>query len=52
MSTRKLVSLPPEMSEAVEDYRFANRFKTESDAIRSLIEMGLAAAKKAPKKKS
>jgi Arc/MetJ-type ribon-helix-helix transcriptional regulator len=45
MATRKPVSLPPELAKAVEDYRFANRFKTESDAIRELIELGLKAAK-------
>ncbi len=45
MSGRKIVSLPSALEEAVEDYRFANRFKTESDALRHLIELGLAAAK-------
>ncbi len=45
MATRKPVSLPPELAKAVDDYRFANRFKTESDAIRELIELGLKAAK-------
>jgi len=44
MVSRKPVSLPPELSQAVEDFRFANRFKTESDAIRHLIELGLEAA--------
>jgi Arc/MetJ-type ribon-helix-helix transcriptional regulator len=46
MATRKPVSLPPELSEAVDDYRFANRFRTESEAIRHLIELGLEAAKR------
>ena len=41
MSGRKIVSLPPEMEAAIEDYRFENRFKTESEAIRRLIELGL-----------
>jgi Arc/MetJ-type ribon-helix-helix transcriptional regulator len=45
MATRKPVSLPLELAKAVEDYRFANRFKTESDAIRRLIELGLKVAK-------
>jgi Arc/MetJ-type ribon-helix-helix transcriptional regulator len=45
VATRKPVSLPPELAKAVEDYRFANRFKTESDAIRLLIELGLKAVK-------
>lgn len=46
MATRKPVSLPPELASAVEDYRFANRFNTESEAIRELIELGLEAAKR------
>ena len=45
MAARKPVSLPPELVEAVDEYRFANRFKTESEAIRRLIELGLEAAK-------
>jgi hypothetical protein len=40
---RKLVSLPHGLVAAVEDYRFKNRIKTESEAIRRLIETGLAA---------
>lgn len=49
METRKLVSLPRSLSEAVEDYRFSNRIKTESEAIRRLIEAGLKAAEAPPK---
>jgi metal-responsive CopG/Arc/MetJ family transcriptional regulator len=41
--TRKLVSLPHELLAAIEDYRFENRIKTESEAIRQLIELGLKA---------
>ena len=40
---RKMVSLPAELAQAVEDYRFANRLKTEAEAIRRLIEAGLGA---------
>jgi hypothetical protein len=29
---------------AIEDYRFANRLKTEAEAIRQLLELGLKAA--------
>jgi Arc/MetJ-type ribon-helix-helix transcriptional regulator len=47
MATRKPVSLTPEMAEAVEDYRFLHRYKTESDAIRHLLELGLEAVKRA-----
>ena len=46
MVSRKPVSLPPELSEAVDEFRFKNRFKTESDAIRRLLELGLEADKK------
>lgn len=42
-TVRKLVSLPREMVQAIEDYRFANRIKTEAEAIRRLIEAGLRA---------
>jgi metal-responsive CopG/Arc/MetJ family transcriptional regulator len=44
-TVRKLVSLPREMVKAIEDFRFANRIKTESEAIRRLIEAGLTAQK-------
>lgn len=43
MASRKPVSLTPQLVEAVEEFRFARRFKTESDAIRHLIELGLNA---------
>jgi len=49
MTTRKPVSLPPDLAEAVEEFRFTNRYKTESDAIRHLLELGLEAAKLAKK---
>src|SRR5438477_8505875 len=45
METRKLVSLPAELSRAIEDYRFTNRIGSESEAIRRLIETGLGKAK-------
>ncbi|WP_298222452.1 ribbon-helix-helix protein, CopG family [Acidocella sp.] len=46
---RKLVSLPPDLLAAIDDYRFANRVKTESEAIRRLIEQGLEKAKETGK---
>jgi Arc/MetJ-type ribon-helix-helix transcriptional regulator len=49
--SRKPVSLPPDLAKAVEDYRFENRFNTESEAIRRLIELGLKAVAKAGKAK-
>jgi hypothetical protein len=44
-TVRKLVSLPRPMARAVEDFRFEQRINTESEAIRRLIDLGLAAAK-------
>ena len=43
-TTRKLVSLPNTMTQAIDDFRFQERIKTESEAIRRLIELGLEAA--------
>jgi hypothetical protein len=40
---RKMLSMPREVWERIEDCRFENRIKTESEAIRRLIEAGLAA---------
>lgn len=41
-SVRKIVTFPRELVARVEDYRFQNRIRTESEAIRRLIELGLA----------
>ena len=41
--TRKMVTLPAELAQAIEEYRFANRYKTEAEAIRRLIEAGIQA---------
>jgi hypothetical protein len=41
---RKMVSVPAALAEAIENYRFANRLKTEAEAIRRLIELGLGKA--------
>lgn len=38
---RKIVSIPVDIWEQIEDYRFQHRFKTESAAIRDLIARGL-----------
>jgi metal-responsive CopG/Arc/MetJ family transcriptional regulator len=45
-TVRKLVSLPREMVGRIEEFRFSNRIKTESEAIRRLIEAGLSAQPK------
>jgi hypothetical protein len=39
---RKSVSLPVDLWRKVENFRFGNRIATESEAIRRLIELGLA----------
>jgi hypothetical protein len=41
---KKLVALTPELAQAIDAYRFDNRIKTEAEAIRRLLELGLAAA--------
>ena len=48
METRKIVSITADMAEAISNFRFENRISSESEAIRRLIEMGLAAAKTKP----
>lgn len=47
---RKLVALSEELASRVGDYRFGQRIGSESEALRRLIEAGLAAfeAKAAP----
>jgi hypothetical protein len=47
-ATRKMVSLPAQLAQAIEDYRFNHRVKTEAEAIRRLIEAGLTAEDKIP----
>ena len=41
--TRKLVSIPDETLQAIDDFRFQQRIRTESEPIRRLIEAGLKA---------
>jgi hypothetical protein len=43
-ATRRAISISSDLAKAIEDYRFANRVKTEAEAIRRLIELGLKAA--------
>ena len=49
-TVRKLVSMPRAMVQAIEDFRFTERIKTESETIRRLIELGLEASTAKPKK--
>lgn len=46
--TRKMVTLPAILAQAIEDYRFNNRLKTEAEAIRRLMEAGLRQAGNPP----
>lgn len=49
---RKLVSFPRELAAEIDEFRFANRIKTESGAIRKLVELGLSITKKDATKKA
>jgi hypothetical protein len=44
-AVRKMVSVSAETAKAIDDYRFGNRIRSEAEAIRRLIEAGLAAEK-------
>lgn len=48
-TTRKLVSLSHEKVREIEAYRFDNRIKTEAEAIRRLIDLGLEVSKRESK---
>jgi len=42
MKVKKLLEMPKELWDQIEEYRFAARFKTESEAMRNLLGLGLA----------
>lgn len=46
--TRKIVTMPHDLLQQVEDFRFANRISTEAEALRVLIRAGIDALKNAP----
>jgi hypothetical protein len=50
LTTKKLIALDPIMMREIESYRFSERIKSESEAIRRLIEIGLDASSSAPKR--
>jgi hypothetical protein len=50
-TVRKLVSLPRPLLQAIQDFRFQERFGTESEAIRRLIELGLKSVPETSSKK-
>ena len=43
--TRKALLLPAELAREIDDFRFENRFRTDAEALRVLIEAGLKATK-------
>ena len=45
-TVRKVVSLPRVQAEQIEDFWHRERLKSESEAIRRLIELGLEAAER------
>ena len=53
MDVRKIVSMPEDLVEKIQSYRFSRRINSEAEAIRMLIEKGLEAENAAaPKAKS
>ncbi|WP_085557949.1 hypothetical protein [Azospirillum agricola] len=44
-TVRKIVSIPRELWDGISDYRFDQRMNTEAEAIRRLLQLGLAAQK-------
>jgi hypothetical protein len=49
---KKLITIAPELADAIVIYRHNNRFKTEMDAIRRLLEAGLRAEAERHRKSS
>lgn len=41
-TVRKLVSMPHELVARIQEYRYKNRIASEAEAIRRLVEKGLA----------
>lgn len=44
-AVRKAICLPTALAQEVDDFRFGNRYHTDADALRVLIEAGLKAMK-------
>lgn len=44
MSTRKIITFDDDLLRRVEDFRFQERIRSEAEAVRKLIELGLSAA--------
>ena len=48
--SRYMISVDNEMFNAIEDFRFLNRFQTRSEATAELIRIGLATVQKQTRK--
>ena len=46
LTERILVPCSPTLLQRIQDYRFANRYNSQSAAVRKLLELGLEAEKK------
>jgi Arc/MetJ-type ribon-helix-helix transcriptional regulator len=44
LTARIFIAVSPAMLSDVEDYRFLNRYKSQSGAVRKLLELGLRTA--------
>ena len=44
LTARIFMAITPDMLKEIEDYRFSKRFKSQSGAVRKLLEHGLRAA--------
>jgi metal-responsive CopG/Arc/MetJ family transcriptional regulator len=50
-TSRKTVTLPDRLWDAIDEYRHAERIRTEVEAIRQLVQAGLEAKKRRPPRK-
>ena len=48
-TVRKSVSLPPELWRKIENFRFRRRFRSEAEAFRQVVRLGLGASEAAPR---
>ena len=51
LSERVIIPMAPSMVEAIQNYRFINRLESRAEAVRKLIEIGLASDKSSKPKK-
>lgn len=46
---QKIALVTPEMAKEIDEYRWANRLKSESEALRQILALGLAAVRNGKK---